>query len=146
MAKGKKTVITEIKKISDNVVSVNGKEYVLLEDVDDVETATTMKISSNGHRILRFEDEKKKARIDVKRDINIVKYTFSDLERAQKFKKGYDKSLLTKEDKKELITKTNCHVNAKLVTSSYTTKGSDNFDKNAGVTTFYLSQEVNPTA
>ena len=68
MAKGKKTIIKEIKKIDDEILLINGKEYVIVEDTENIETATTMKISSNGNRILRFEDEKKKATIDVKRD------------------------------------------------------------------------------
>ena len=74
MAKGKKTIIKEIKKLDDEILLINGKEYVIVEDTENIETATTMKISSNGNRILRFEDEKKKATIDVKRDIEIVKY------------------------------------------------------------------------
>jgi len=143
VAKGKKTVITEIKKLSDDIISINGREYVLLEPIDDVESATTMKISSNGHRLLRFEDEKKKATIDLKREINIVKYSFSDRARAQKFKKGYNQAILTKDDKKEIIQKANCHTNAKLIKSNFSTKSSDTFDKNAGITNFYLSEEIN---
>ena len=61
MAKGKKTIIKEIKKLDDEILLINGKEYVIVEDTTDIETATTMKISSNGNRILRFEDEKKKS-------------------------------------------------------------------------------------
>ena len=60
MAKGKKTLIKEIKKLDDDILLINGKEYVIVEDTENIETATTMKISSNGNRILRFEDEKKK--------------------------------------------------------------------------------------
>ncbi len=85
MAKGKKTIIKEIKKIDDEILLINGKEYVIVEDTENIETATTMKISSNGNRILRFEDEKKKATIDVKRDIEIVKYSFKDASVAKKF-------------------------------------------------------------
>ena len=59
MAKGKKTIIKEIKKLDDEILLINGKEYVIVEDTENIETATTMKISSNGNRILRFEDEKK---------------------------------------------------------------------------------------
>ena len=58
MAKGKKTIIKEIKKLDDEILLINGKEYVIVEDTENIETATTMKISSNGNRILRFEDEK----------------------------------------------------------------------------------------
>ncbi len=56
MAKGKKTTIRDIKRISDNIVLVNGKEYVIIEDEKDIEKAIIMKISSLGNRILRFED------------------------------------------------------------------------------------------
>ena len=94
MAKGKKTIIKEIKKLDDEILLINGKEYVIVEDTENIETATTMKISSNGNRILRFEDEKKKATIDVKRDIEIVKYSFKDASVAKKFAKGYDKTVL----------------------------------------------------
>ena len=32
MAKGKKTIIKEIKRISSEIVSINGAEYVIIED------------------------------------------------------------------------------------------------------------------
>ena len=32
MAKGKKTIITEIKLLKDDVVLINGKEYILIEN------------------------------------------------------------------------------------------------------------------
>ena len=54
MAKGKKTLIKEIKKLNDNEILINGREYVIIDDTENIETATTMKISSNGNRILRF--------------------------------------------------------------------------------------------
>ena len=75
MAKGKKTIIKEIKRISDDIVSVNGAEYVIIENSKDIdiEKAITMKITSHGNRILRFEDPTKMATIDRKRDINIIK-------------------------------------------------------------------------
>ena len=66
MAKGKKTLIKEIKKLNDNEIMINGKEYIIIDDIENIETAVTMKISSNGNRILRIEDLNKKARIDVK--------------------------------------------------------------------------------
>lgn len=47
MAKGKKTTIREIKRLSNDVVLVNGKEYIVIEDEKDIETAITMKISSH---------------------------------------------------------------------------------------------------
>ena len=56
MAKGKKTIIKEIKKLDDEILLINGKEYVIVEDTVDIETAITMKISSNGNRILRYWD------------------------------------------------------------------------------------------
>ena len=45
MAKGKKTLIKEIKKLDDDILLINGKEYVIVEDTENIETATTMKIS-----------------------------------------------------------------------------------------------------
>ena len=79
MAKGKKTSIKEIKLLKNDEILINGKEYVILETCEDILSAKTMKISSNGNRILRFDDEKKKARIDVKREIDIIKCTFKDI-------------------------------------------------------------------
>ena len=142
MAKGKKTSIKEIKKINDEIMLINGKEYVIVEDTANIETATTMKISSNGNRLLRFEDENKKARIDVKRDINIVKYTFKNEENAKKFAKAYDKSLITRDDKKETIGKAASFINAKKIINTYTLKEGANFDAQNGKTTFYLNEEI----
>lgn len=142
MAKGKKTVIKEIIKLNNNEVSINGKEYILLENVDDVESATTMKISSNGNRILRFEDENKKVRIDVKRSINIVKITFTDVQRAVKFKKTQDKSLVGAKDSKRVIDTASSFSSAREIINSYTTKGGDNFDSLSGKATFYFYEEV----
>jgi hypothetical protein len=142
MAKGKKTLIKEIKKLNDEILLINGKEYVILEDTADIETATTMKISSNGNRILRFEDESKKARIDVKRDIHIVKYTFKDEANAKKFAKTYDKKLLTKDDKKEVIGNAPSFLNAKKIINTYTQKEGENYDSKNGKTTFYLNEEI----
>ncbi len=99
MAKGKKTIIKEIKLLENDEILINGKEYVVLESVEEMETAKTMKISSNGNRILRFDDENKKARIDVKRDIDIIKVTFKDKERAKQFSKKNDKQLILSDDK-----------------------------------------------
>lgn len=141
MAKGKKTSITEIKRINEEILLINGKEYLIVEDTKDIETATTMKISSNGNRLLRFADENKKARIDVKRDINIVKYTFKDEANAKKFAKGYDKTAITKDDKKEIIGNAASYVNAKKIINTYTQKDGANFDAQNGKTTFYLNEE-----
>ncbi len=142
MAKGKKTVIKEIIRINDNEISINGKEYILLEKVDNIESATTMKISSNGNRILRFEDESKKARIDVKRNIDIIKITFTDVQRAVKFKKGQDKSLITNKDSKKVIDTASSFSSARDIINTYTIKGGDNYDSLSGKNTFYLYEEV----
>ncbi len=142
MAKGKKTVIKEIKKLTDNEVLINGKEYVVLDTSADILTAKTMKISSNGNRILRFENEKQKATIDVKRNLNIVKYIFKDAQRAKNFKKSNDKSILRKDDLQEVVKNTNCYTTARDIISSFTTKGNASFDKNTEINTFYLLEEV----
>jgi hypothetical protein len=142
MAKGKKTLIKEIKKINDDEILINGKEYIIIDDTENIETATTMKISSNGNRILRFEDVNKKARIDVKRNINIMKYTFGNKEAASKFKKGYDKNFLTKDDSSEVIGNTTCHKKAMEMIYKFTDKKSDEYDKKSGHTNFYLFEEI----
>ena len=141
MAKGKKTLIKEIKKLDDDILLINGKEYVIVEDTENIETATTMKISSNGNRILRFEDEKKKATIDVKRDIDIVKYSFDDASVAKKFSKGYDKSVITKDDKREEIGNASSFVKARKIINTYISKNGENFDPKNGKTTFYVTEE-----
>ena len=142
MAKGKKTIIKEIKKIDDEILLINGKEYVIVEDTENIETATTMKISSNGNRILRFEDEKKKATIDVKRDIEIVKYSFKDASVAKKFAKGYDKTVITKDDKREEIGNASSFVKARKIINTYISKKGENFDPKNGKTTFYVTEEA----
>lgn len=142
MAKGKKTIIKEIKKIDDETLLINGKEYVIMEDVEDIQTATTMKISSNGNRILRFEDEKKKATIDVKRDIDIVKYSFKDASVAKKFAKGYDKTVITQDDKREVIGNASSFIKARKIINSYISKTGENFDPKNGKTTFYVTEEA----
>jgi len=141
MAKGKKTVIKEIKRISDEIVSINGAEYVIIEDEKDIETAITMKITSHGNRILRFEDTKKMATIDRKRDINIVKYTILDKHRASRFRKSLDRSILTNEDKKTIIANASSHIKAREIVDSYKKKEGTNHDKQSGITTFYISEE-----
>ena len=142
MAKGKKTLIKEIKKLDDDILLINGKEYVIVEDTENIETATTMKISSNGNRILRFEDEKKKATIDVKRDIDIVKYTFADASVAKNFAKGYDKTVITKDDKREEIGNASSFVKARKIINTYISKYGENFDPKNGKTTFYVTEEA----
>ena len=142
MAKGKKTIIKEIKKLDDEILLINGKEYVIVEDTTDIETATTMKISSNGNRILRFEDEKKKATIDVKRDIEIVKYSFKDASVAKKFAKGYDKTVITKDDKREEIGNASSFKKARKIINTYISKDGVNFDPKNGKTTFYVTEEA----
>jgi hypothetical protein len=144
MAKGKKTIIKDIKRVSDDIVMVNQKEYVIIEDEKDIETATTMKISSHGNRLLRFEDPKKMATIDLKREIKIVKVTFTDKHRANRFKKSQDKSIVTQSDKRETIATTNSYIKARQIISQYTSKSSDNYDKDFGINSFYISHELKP--
>ncbi len=142
MAKGKKTLIKEIKLLDNDVVLINQKEYILLEKADDVLSATTMKISSNGNRILRFEDENKKVRIDVKRDINIIKYTITNDARAASFKKTHDTNFVRPSDKKEILETTISYTKAKSIIEKFSSPKSDTYDKNINITTFYLALEV----
>ncbi len=142
MAKGKKTTIREIKRINDDIILVNGKEYVIIEDEKDIEQAVTMKISSHGNRILRFEDLKKKATIDVKRDIQVIKITFTDKHKASIFKKSHDQSVISSNDKKEIIQKASSHIKARDIISDFTSKDSPNHDKQFGLTTFYITREI----
>ncbi|MCK5111875.1 MAG: hypothetical protein KAQ94_10180 [Arcobacteraceae bacterium] len=142
MAKGKKTTIKEIKRINDDIILVNGKEYVIIEDEKDIESAITMKISSHGNRILRFEDLKKKATIDVKRDIKVIKITFTDKHRASRFKKSHDQSIISLSDKEETIGKASSHIKARDIISNLTSKDSPNYDKQSGLTTFYITHEI----
>lgn len=143
MAKGKKTVIKEIKRISDDIVSINGAEYIIIEDEKDIETAITMKITSHGNRILRFEDPKKMATIDRKRDIEIVKYTILDKHRATRFRKTLERSILTQEDKRIKISNAPSHIKAREIVDSYKKKDGVNYDKQSGITTFYVTEELN---
>ena len=141
MAKGKKTVIKEIKLLDNDEILINGKEYVILETTPDIQTAKTMKISSNGNRILRFEDEKKKARIDVKRDIDIIKCTFRDRERAKMFSQKNDKHLIANDDKKEVIATATSFIKARAIVADFQDKKSKNYDAQMGITTFYLLED-----
>lgn len=141
MAKGKKTVIKEIKLLEDDVISINGKEYVILETTENIETAKTMKISSNGNRILRFEDANKKARIDVKREINVVKYVINDPERAKKFQKGNDKANLNDADKKTIVAQTHSYIKARAIAADFGNKESKNYEPNIGKDVFFLLEE-----
>lgn len=141
MAKGKKTTIKEIKRLNENELLINGREYIIIEDTKDIEKAITMKITSHGNRILRFEDLKKKATIDVKRTINIIKYTFKDEHRAKRFRVSFEKSILTNEDKSEIVAVATSYINAREIIASFTTKENPSFDKNSKTTTVYVSQE-----
>jgi hypothetical protein len=141
MAKGKKTAVKEIKKLSSDELLINGKEYIIVEDTKDIHTATTMKISSNGNRILRFEDPKKKATIDVKRDITIYKYTIPDTFRGKRFAKGFDRSILTTKDKTEIIGNATSFLKAKKIISAFTSRESQDYDKHSNTTTFYQAKE-----
>ncbi|WP_321467981.1 hypothetical protein [Halarcobacter sp.] len=138
MPKGKKTVIKEIKLLDNDEILINKKEYVILETTEDITSAKTMKISSNGNRILRFDDEKKKATIDVKREINIVKVTFNDKEKALEFKKTNDKKLILPEDKKENICSANSFIKAREILAKLQDKKNENYDKQTGITIFYF--------
>jgi len=144
MAKGKKTLIKEIKRISDDIVSVNGAEYVIIEDSKDIdiEKAITMKITSHGNRILRFEDPKKMATIDRKREINIVKFTILDKHRAVRFRKSLERSILTQEDKKVIIANASSHIKAREIVDSYKKKEGAKYDKLSGISTFYIAEEI----
>ena len=142
MAKGKKTTIKEIKRINDDIILINGKEYVIIEDEKDIEQAITMKISSHGNRILRFEDLKRKATIDVKRDIKIIKITFTDNNRANRFKKSHDMSIVSLSDTEQTIAKATSHIKAREIISKFTSKSSDTYDKQSGQTVFYVSHEI----
>jgi len=144
MAKGKKTIIKEIKRISDDIVSVNGAEYVIIENSKDIdiEKAITMKITSHGNRILRFEDPKKMATIDRKRDINIIKFTILDKHRAVRFRKSLEQSILTQEDKKVIIAKATSHIKAREIVDSYKKKEGTKYDKLSGISTFYIAEEI----
>ena len=141
MAKGKKTAIKEIKLLKNDEILINGKEYVILETTEDIETAITMKISSNGNRILRFEDEKKKARIDVKKDIDIIKVTFKDNERAKKYSKGNNKSFIENNDRKEIVAVASSFIKAREIVADFANKDSANYDKLVGKVTFYFFEE-----
>ncbi len=141
MPKGKKTIIKEIKLLENDEILINGKEYVILETTEDIETAKTMKVSSNGNRILRFDDEKKKARIDVKRNINIVKVTFTDEIRAKQFSKKNDKKLILDNDTKETIDTASSFIQARAIVANFKDKENENYDKKIGITTFYLFEE-----
>ncbi|MGB6328831.1 MAG: hypothetical protein WBF48_07875, partial [Halarcobacter sp.] len=88
------------------------------------------------------DDEKKKARLDVKRDIDIVKITINEEERAKKFSKGNDKSLITTADKKEVIETASSFIKARAIASEFGNKESVNYDKEIGKSTFYLIEEM----
>ncbi|MGK0256549.1 MAG: hypothetical protein ACI81I_001168 [Arcobacteraceae bacterium] len=143
MAKGKKTIISDIKRISKEIVSINGAEYVIIEDTADIEKAITMKITSHGNRILRFENAKKMATIDRKRDISIIRYTILDKHRATRFRKSLEISILTQTDEKDIIANATSHIKAREILDSYKKKDGANFDKESGVSTFYISEEIN---
>ncbi len=143
MAKGKKTTIRSIKKISDDIVQINDKEYLVLDDISNinVEEATSMKITSNGNRIIRFDNSKKTVAIDVKRDIDVIKVIFTDMHRASRFKKVQDSSFITDADKEEFISKAPSFIKAREIISKYKDKKSKLYDKNDGKNHFYISRE-----
>ena len=141
MPKGKKTVIKEIKLLENDEILINGREYVILETTKDIQTAKTMKVSSNGNRILRFDDENKKARIDLKRSIDNYKINFKDEQRAKQFAKSKDKKLILADDTKEIISTANSSIQARSIISKFQDKKSKDYDKQLGVNTFYLFEE-----
>lgn len=141
MAKGKKTTIKEIKLINDDELLINGKEYIIVEGTSDIETAITMKISSNGNRILRFKDEAKKARIDVKRSIEIIRCTIADAGRAKKFAKTFDKKYIIPSDTRESIGSAASFVKARDMVAKFKDKKNEAYDKSVGVVTFFLFEE-----
>ena len=142
MAKGKKSSIKTIKKIDANTIMINTNSYIILEDTPDIESAITMKVTSHGNRILRFKDENKKARIEMKRDVSITKFTIKDKARAEMFKRGHDLTLLEAEDTIETIAHADCYSHANKIIQSYTQKEGEHYDKDAGISTFYLSLEA----
>jgi len=142
MPKGKKTIIKEIQLQDNDELMINGKEYVIIESVKDIQSAISMKVSSNGNRILRFADESKIAKIDVKRDLNIVKYTFTDPKLAKAFSKGHDRTLINNDNMKKILETSNCNYNARNTVASFSKKESKNYDIDAGKMTFYLVEEV----
>ena len=144
MAKGKKTVIRSIKKISDDIVEINDKQYLVLDDISkiDILKATSMKITSNGNRIVRFDDTKKTIAIDVKRDIQVIKVIFTDMHRASRFKKVQDSSFISDEDKEELIANAPSFIKAREIVSKYRDKKSKLYDNNDGKNHFYITREI----
>ena len=98
-SEGIEKFIAFIKKIDDEILLINGKEYVIVEDTENIETATTMKISSNGNRILKdfkvqneqnfrkeeaenkFAEESKKFQENVNQTIESLKNEFSGKEK-----------------------------------------------------------------
>jgi len=145
MAKGKKTVIKSISLVSDDVVEINSKQYFILDDIKNINIleATSMKITSHGNRIIRFDNSNKIVNIDVKRDIQIYKITFTDAHRASRFKKVKDSSFISNEDKQELIHTALSFVKARQIVEQYTKKDSPLYDKNSSKTTFYVAKEIN---
>ena len=143
MAKGKKTTIRSIKKISDDIVEINDKEYLILDDISNIniQEATSMKITSNGNRIIRFDNSKKTVSIDVKRDIDVIKVIFTDMHRASRFKKVQDSSFITDADKEELIAKAPSLIKAREIITKYRDKKSKLYDKNDGKNHFYIARE-----
>jgi len=144
MAKGKKTTIRSIKKISDDVVEINDKQYLVLDDISkiNIQEATSMKITSNGNRIIRFDNSKQTVALDVKRDIQVIKVIFADMHRASRFKKVQDSSFISDEDKEEIIATAPSFIKAREIVSKYRDKKSKHYDKNDGKNHFYITREI----
>lgn len=61
---------------------------------------------------------------------------------AKKFAKGYDKTAIIKDDKREVIGNASSFVKAKKIINSYISKDGENFDPKNGKTTFYVTEEA----
>ena len=144
MAKGKKTIIKDIKLLDDDIIQVNGKEYQIVQSDENINIleANSMKITSKGNRILRFENSNKIVTIDLKRDIQVFKIQFMDNHRASRFKKLHDTSIISHEDKQEIIANTSSYIKAREIIAKYTNKSSPLYDKNSGKNIFYLGKEI----
>ena len=75
-------------------------------------------------------------------DIEIVKYSFKDASVAKKFAKGYDKTVITPDDKREEIGNASSFKKARKIINTYISKDGVNFDPKNGKTTFYVTEEA----
>ncbi len=61
---------------------------------------------------------------------------------AKKFAKGYDKTVITKDDKREEIGNASSFKTARKIINTYISKDGVNFDPKNGKTTFYVTEEA----